>query len=91
MDLKGGKTLKFGQQSLEIYLWVLNLFDRKNIYSVYTGTGDAETTGYLTTDAGQKFLADNGQDAERRYHLAELNPDAFGNPRLVRLGARVSF
>ncbi len=91
VDLKGGKTLKFGQQSLEIYLWVLNLFDRKNVYSVYTGTGDAETTGYLTTDAGQKFLADNGPDAERRYHLAELSPDSFGNPRLVRLGARVNF
>jgi outer membrane receptor protein involved in Fe transport len=91
VDLKTGKTMKLGQQNLEVYLWVLNVFNRKNVYAVYTGSGDAETTGYLTTDAGQKFLADNGSDAARRYHLAELNPDYFGTPRLWRLGARVSF
>jgi len=91
VDLKGGKTVNFGQQSIELYVWVLNLFNRTNVYSVYSGTGDAETTGFLGTDAGQKFLADNGTDAAHRYHLAELNPDSFGNPRLVRFGAKVSF
>ena len=91
VDLKGGKTFPFGRQNLELYVWVLNLFDRKNATFVYTATGNAETTNYLQTAAGEKFLADNGPDAARRYHLAELNPDYFGNPRLVRFGAKLSF
>jgi outer membrane receptor protein involved in Fe transport len=91
VDAKAGKTIGLGPQNLELYVWVLNLFDRKNVYSVYTATGSAESTNYLDTDAGQKFLADNGPDAARRYHLAELNPDFFGNPRLVRFGAKLSF
>jgi hypothetical protein len=91
VDLKAGKTVRIARQNTEFYVWVLNLFNQENAYAVYTGTGSAKTTNYLTTDAGQKFLADNGPDAAQRYHLAELNPDYFGNPRIVRFGARVSF
>ncbi len=91
VDLKGGKTVNFGQQHVEFYVWVLNLFNHKNVTAVYTATGSAETTNYLNTAGGEKFLADNGPDAARRYHLAELNPDYFGIPRLIRFGAKLSF
>jgi outer membrane receptor protein involved in Fe transport len=91
VDLKAGKTVPIARQNMEFYVWVLNLFNQENSYAVYTGTGSSNTTNYLSTAAGQKFLADNGPGAAERYHLAELNPDYFGNPRIVRFGARLSF
>ncbi len=91
VDMKAGKTIPIARENMELYVWVMNLFNQKNVYAVYSGTGSAETTNYLSTDAGQKFLADNGSGAAERYHLAELNPDTFGNPRMVRFGARLSF
>jgi outer membrane receptor protein involved in Fe transport len=91
VDLKGGKTFMLGRQGLEVYLWVMNVFDQKNTTFVYTTSGSAETTNYLNSDAGQKYLADNGPDTERRYRLATLNPDFYLNPRLWRFGAKLSF
>lgn len=91
VDLKVGKTVAIAHQRTEFYIWALNVFNQENVYAVYTGSGSAETTNYLATEAGQKFLADNGPDSARRYHLAELNPDSFGTPRIVRFGAKVSF
>lgn len=91
MDVKAGKTMSLGRENLEVYVWVMNLLDQKNVVNVYTATGSAETTGFLNTDAGQQYLAQNGPDTAERYRLASLNPDFFGTPRLVRFGAKLNF
>lgn len=96
VDAKLNRVFPVGRQRVEFYVWVLNLFNRENVYTVYTSTGSAETTNYLNTSEGQNFLATNadryGADgALGRYHLAELDPGNFGVPRLVRFGARIDF
>ena len=91
VDVKAGKTLNLGRQNLEFYVWALNLFNRENAYSVFTGSGNTRTTNYLSTDAGKSTIVDKGPDAVERYQLAETRADAFGVPRLVRFGAKLSF
>jgi outer membrane receptor protein involved in Fe transport len=96
VDAKLNKTFALGRQSLDVYMWVLNIFDRDNVNLVYTGSGSAKTTNFLDTAEGQAFLATNadtyGEDVAReRYRLAEQDPTLHGIPRMVRFGARLSF
>ncbi len=96
VDAKLSKTVALGRQNLDLFVWVLNVFDRDNVNSVYTGSGSATTTNFLNTAEGQAFLDTNaanyGADvALERYRLAEQDPNLHNNPRLVRFGARLSF
>ena len=96
VDAKLGKTIGIGRQSLDVYLWALNIFNRDNAYSVYTSSGSPLTTNFLNTPDGQAFVDANatkyGEDgAIERYHLAERTPLFHGVPRMVRFGAKLSF
>lgn len=89
MDLKANKGINVGGQNLDVYVWVLNVFNKDNVRTVYTGTGNANTTNFLNTDEGQNTY-DNAA-AQSRYRLAELAPTLHDVGRLVRFGAKVSF
>jgi outer membrane receptor protein involved in Fe transport len=90
VDLKATKGFHVGNQNIEAQLWVLNVFDRKNVYNVYHGTGSSTSTGFLSTPAGQGYLA-NAEDGAALYDLAQNQPGYYGNPRLVRFGLRLEF
>ena len=89
VDLKANKGLQLGGQNLDVYVWVLNVFNRDNIRTVYTGSGNAETTNFLNTNEGQATY--DTPDAQRRYSLAERSPTLHDSGRLIRFGAKVSF
>ncbi len=89
MDLKANKGIDLAGQNLDLYVWVLNVFNRDNVRTVYSGTGTAETTNFLNTNEGQNTY--DTADAQRRYRLAELSPTLHDVGRLVRFGAKVSF
>lgn len=88
-DAKANKGFSLGGQTLDLYVWVLNLFNRDNVRTVYTGSGNAETTNFLNTEEGQNSFSD--PEAQRRYGLAERNPNLHDSGRLVRFGAKLSF
>ena len=44
IDLKLDKGFKAGTMSIDAYVWVLNLLDRKNSLAVYESSGSAQTT-----------------------------------------------
>jgi hypothetical protein len=90
VDLKATKGFHIGNQNIEAQFWVLNVFDRKNVYNVYHGTGSSTSTGFLSTPAGQGYLA-NAEDGAALYDLAQNQPGYYGNPRLVRFGLRLEF
>jgi outer membrane receptor protein involved in Fe transport len=90
VDLKADKSLSLAGQKVDFYLWVLNVFDRDNVVTVYSSTGDGTSTGWLNTADGQAFLA-TVPNALDRYRLAEENPNFHLNPRLIRFGAQWSF
>ncbi len=88
VDLKIERTVNVGNFTLTPYLWVQNLFETENVYLVYEGTGEANTTGWLTTAAGETWAAAN--DANM-YRLKEENPQNYGKPRIWYFGLRMSF
>jgi outer membrane receptor protein involved in Fe transport len=90
VDMKLDKSVRMYGQDLNFYLWILNVFDRRNVSTVYSSTGTAESTGWLDTPAGQAWLQAVPDGADR-YRLAEDNPNLYYNPRLIRFGARWSF
>lgn len=93
-DLKASRGFQVGPFNLQAYAWVLNLFDNQNAIAVYSSSGSATTTNWLTTNEGQGYLdtaAARGVDGESLFNLAQNNPNLFSNPRLVRLGLRGSF
>lgn len=94
LDLKASRNFTLGVSRFQGFVWVLNAFDSKNAFNVYTSTGSSTTTGWLNTEDGQAFLANaeaNGKDGLGLYQLAERNPNLFSNPRLVRFGVSTSF
>ena len=93
-DVKASRGVRIGAFNLEAYAWVLNLFNNKNAVAVYTSSGSATTTNWLSTNEGQGYLdtaAARGVDGETLFRLAENNPTLFSNPRMVRFGLRGSF
>ena len=91
IDSKFTRGFRAGRYSIEASLWVLNLFDTENELTVYRGTGSAYTTGWLATEEGRKWSADNGASAVARYQIKERDPRNFGIPRMVRFGLKTSF
>jgi hypothetical protein len=97
LDLKLNKTIDVKGQSLDLYLWTVNIFDKQNVTTVYTTSGGAQSTNWLNTQEGQAWVANNAdayggaEGAAQQYHLAELDPANYGVPRQVRFGAKLSF
>lgn len=91
LDLKANKTIYIGKLGCDAYLWVINVLNTKNVINVYETSGEPNNTGWLTTPAGQEFLATNGSSGLERYNLKQRNPMNYDTPRQVRFGLRVSF
>jgi hypothetical protein len=91
------RLAKVGSTRFAVRLEVLNLLDRDNWRSVYTGTGLPDDTRWLETSEGQEFINYNdtpdqtGLNGEQKYLLKENNPLNFGRPRIVRIMAQLTF
>jgi outer membrane receptor protein involved in Fe transport len=93
-DFKLTKGWSLAGLDMSAYVWVLNAFNTKNVLSVFTGTGSANTTGYLNTDDGRNLaagLTSQGIDPNAAYALALQSQTLYGNPRMVRFGLRTGF
>lgn len=98
VDVKANRTFRVGKLNWDIYLWVLNLFDRKNVVDVYESTGRPNTTAWLNTDDGRGFIKSNADPTERSglsgeelYRLKERSPLNYDTPRQIRFGAKLNF
>lgn len=92
-------NLKFGEgenaktANLNIYLWVSNVLNTRNIVSVYRFTGTPDDDGYLAAAQFQpRINAENSPEAFRNYYSMFVdNPYNLGAPRTIRLGIRLDF
>ena len=78
---------------INVYLQVQNLFNTKNIISVYRATGNPEDDGYLSASASQNEI-NTKNDPESFVDLYEIkvnNPSHFSLPRMMNLGLTISF
>ena len=102
LDLKANKDVVAGQNRVSLYVWVINLLDRKNVAardinargfetSVYSGTGLPDETRWLSTEDGRKFVEQFGQTGQQKYVVKQNDPRNFGPPRQVRFGMAYSF
>ncbi|MBD3298376.1 MAG: hypothetical protein GF341_06960 [candidate division Zixibacteria bacterium] len=98
LGLKLGTDFRWQNRTLNLYLWVLNLFDRDNAIDVYSGTGEPDNTDWLETPEGREFAQDlnhptdnSGLTGEEKFRLRENDPANFGISRQIRFGARLMF
>lgn len=82
---------------MNIYVRVSNLFDKRNIQSVYTYSGEPDDDGFLNSARGALLLQNaTGAGQSSTAYLASyqwrmLNPDNFSLPRRVFVGAIFDF
>jgi len=76
-----------------VYLQVQNLFNTKNIISVYRATGNPEDDGYLTASASQNQIntKNDPQSFIDLYQIKVNNPSHYSLPRMMNLGLQISF
>lgn len=100
MDFRVYKGFDFAGLNAEIYFYVQNLLNTKNVINVYRRTGNAFDDGFLSNpDLSSAIVASNGPGYEELYRNANLKDgqhyrnttgnDLFGTPRQIRFGMRV--
>ena len=102
LNLKADYTLSLGGVGVQLFAYVENLFDTKNVINVYHRSGNAYDYNFLTdpklsTDIvaanGDLYvdLYENVNLANRQHYSWDFGQDLFGSPRIVKFGASVSF
>ena len=101
VDMKIDKGFGLFGADAQIYLYVYNLFNRKNVINVYSRTGSAEDDGFLTNPdlSSQLVAASDGLTyqrlyeainlANRQHYWANEGGDLFGSPRQIRFGIKL--
>ena len=92
--MKDGKVVKKGKQSqLTVYLDIANIFNFKNVVSVYDYTGNPEDDGVLSSEQFQQLI--NSQiyvdSFINYYNMAMRNPYNYSSPTTVSLGIQFGF
>lgn len=103
-DLRLDKVLSFGgkerddktvsrRYGLNVYLLILNIFNSKNILSVYRYTGLADDDGYIASDVGQQDIQTqiSPESFVDLYNVRVNSPFNFTRPRTLQLGLLFNF
>jgi len=103
LDLRIDKTFSIMDKlSANVYLFVINVLDTKNVQNVFLRTGSATDDGYLTNPTlGGSLHPDQRADYEAMYRAINIDyyqgyQGATGNylygaPRQVRFGIRLEY
>ncbi|MBN3034623.1 MAG: hypothetical protein JW861_03500, partial [Bacteroidales bacterium] len=90
LNLKIQKGFFIGKKGsqLDVYLWVENLFNRKNYFYLYPGTGLPDNDGYLAAPEWQHEINQQTDPEAFRdlYRLKLLDPEHYDIPSLTRMG-----
>ena len=103
-DLRLDKTIRLSDRlSATLFLYVINLFDARNVENVWPKTGSADDDGWLSNPAtGGLDVETYGPlyaeiyralsvDYGRQNGAFNVNPYFYGPPRQIRLGIRVQY
>ncbi|HSH24059.1 MAG TPA: hypothetical protein VLA13_00775, partial [Massilibacterium sp.] len=103
IDLRIDKTFSLFDVDFNVYLYVENLLNTKNVINVYDHTGNGYDDGFLSSPsaegviAGSRFterfvdLYDAINLENRQHYLRQKGYDIFGQPRQLRLGVLIDF
>lgn len=90
---KDGKKIAAKKSNLQIYITVENLFNNRNVLSVYRFTGSATDDGYLASSQGLQEIASQPAPAAymNYYNMSMNDPRRISLPRRARIGITLSF
>jgi outer membrane receptor protein involved in Fe transport len=92
LDLRINKTFTlFEGTDLDIYLWVDNVLNTKNVTNIYAATGLPNNDGYFSTLDGESYIATHGEKGKELYDYLVDDVNNYGTPRIIRLGAKITF
>jgi hypothetical protein len=79
--------------AINVYVWVQNLLNSKNVVAVYRYTGLASDDGFINSPEGKQVIVEqvSQQAFMNQYLVKENNPTNYVSPRLIRIGASLSF
>ncbi len=87
IDMKADKTFSITKNmSINVYVQVLNLLNRKNVLAVFTSTGRADDDGFLAVGGSSM-----SQRELQQYDILFHNGLNWDTPRQARLGAIFNF
>jgi len=88
IDMKADKTIQlYKDYTVNVYVQVLNLLDRKNAITVWDATGRPSDDGFLDTVDGQNL----NLRQKLEYQSQMRDGFAYDTPRQVRLGLLLNF
>ena len=102
-DLRLDKGFALFGAKIQVYTYIQNLFNRKNVVDVYGRTGDDRDDGFLSDPelSGQIVAANGGEEYQELYEAINLDHrqhywfteggDIYSEPRQIRLGVRLGF
>ncbi|MCX7876022.1 MAG: hypothetical protein N2321_07645, partial [Melioribacteraceae bacterium] len=101
VDLRVDKTIRlFDKLALNVYLFVINLFDAKNVRNVFLRTGSPEDDAVITNpELSQQLISTYGPRYIDLYKALNIDYQAgyggggnlYGPPRQIRLGIRLEY
>lgn len=99
IDLSLNKIVDLGSFDLDVYVHALNLLNAKHVLNVYPYTGKPDDDGWLSSPLADPYKQLENYEAfyrainlENRWaYTRATGNDIYGQPRQLRLGARVSF
>ncbi len=99
LDAKVDKAFSVGPLRANIYLWVINVLNTKNVVNVFNVSGDAYDDGWLSSPQGSSQVeslrnAYGDEQAQRYidlYKAMTYSAGNFGTPRQIRLGIRLNY
>lgn len=92
-ELSFGKDDKKRAAFLNVYLRVTNIFNQRNVLSVYRATGNWDDDGFLAAAEWQTTIQNQlDEQSFRDYYLMKVqNPYNISSPRTIRLGVKFDF
>ncbi len=84
VDLRFNKDFKVWKVNYSFLVWITNLFDKKNVATVYSSTGRPDTNQNYFDQAFNSTVVYRGQEIEQ-------NPLHYGAGRNIRLGLSINF
>jgi outer membrane receptor protein involved in Fe transport len=99
LDLHLDKSIKIGTIDANIFVWVINVLNTKNVTDVFGQTGST-TDGYLQTAEGQGkingYRNTYGEKFAQNYialynAMTNNNANIYGPPRQIRVGVKIDY
>lgn len=98
VDLKVNREIPIGSGALDLFVWVVTVFDRTNVIDVYSSSGLPNTTGWGETTEGLAWQQQHanpgdasGLTGSEKLLLRENDPLHYDTARQWRFGARLLF